>query len=198
MGHMPGVGEHNATFYLTEEFLVPHVGTFISDGIAAGDQILVIATLPHWNLLVAHFEKTGAAHGRAAAEGRLVWLDAEDLLEKITGDEGVSVERFRAAVGHLLSPGKPWRVYGELVSLLAERGDVDTAIAIVGAGARARRNAQRASPMRLPHARAVDPDECSPDRTGAPPHDARGGPPDAVARAPAVAHPDTPQKGLYW
>jgi hypothetical protein len=134
MGHPPGLGEHNAAFYLTEAFLIPHVASFLSDGLEAGEQVLVIATLPHWNLLAAHFEQTGGAHGRATAEGRLVWVDAEDLLEKITVAEVVSVDRFRTAVGKLLSPGRPWRVYGELVSLLAARGDLDTALAMEALG----------------------------------------------------------------
>ena len=142
MGHPPGLGEHNATFYLTEEFLIPHVTAFISDGLVAGDYMLVIATLPHWNALAARLEQNGTAYAHAAAEGRLIWLDAEDLLEKITAEDGVSLERFRAALANLLPTGKPWRVYGELVSLLAERGDVDTAIAIEALGTELARTQQ--------------------------------------------------------
>lgn len=134
MGHPPGLGEHNATFYLTDDFVIPHVTSFISEGIMAAEHVLVIATLPHWNALAARLEQAGPAYAHAAAEGRLIWLDAEDLLEKITGEGGVSLDRFRAAVANLLPPGKPWRVYGELVSLLAERGDVETAIAMEALG----------------------------------------------------------------
>jgi hypothetical protein len=46
----------------------------------------------------------------------------------------VSVEGFRAALARFIVPGVEQRFYGELVSLLAERGDLDTAIAIESLG----------------------------------------------------------------
>ena len=67
-------------------------------------------------------------------EGRLLLLDANEVLDGLTVDGHVSVEGFRSALARFIAPGVRQRIYGELVSLLAEREDVDTATAIESLG----------------------------------------------------------------
>jgi hypothetical protein len=59
-----------------------------------------------------------------------VLIDAMHVLDSITVDGRADVERFRELLVPLLKPGPRRRVYGELVSLLAQRGDVEGALAI--------------------------------------------------------------------
>jgi len=61
-------------------------------------------------------------------------LDATDVLDGLTVDGRVSVEGFRAALTRFIVPATRQRIYGELVSLLAERGDLRTALAIEAVG----------------------------------------------------------------
>ena len=57
-------------------------------------------------------------------------IEADEALDAVTVDGEVSVERFGAMLAPLVKPGTRTRIYGELVSLLAQRGDVDAAVAI--------------------------------------------------------------------
>jgi len=48
------------------------------------------------NAVAARLEKHNLSYGRVAAEGRLVLLDAEEVLERISVDGCVRPQRFRA------------------------------------------------------------------------------------------------------
>lgn len=129
----PGAA-HVAAFFSTDESLVERVSSFIAEGLAAHEHIVVVATLPHWNAVAARLEETGVAYGRAAIEGRLVLIDAAHVLDSITRDGQVSIDAFREMLVPLITLGSPRRVYGELVSLLVQRGDVEGALAIESVG----------------------------------------------------------------
>lgn len=73
-------------------------------------------------------------YGRATTEGRLVLIDAEHVLNSITVDGGISVDTFASTLAPLLTPGPTRRIYGEVVSLLVQRGDVEGALAIEALG----------------------------------------------------------------
>jgi hypothetical protein len=132
--HGPRRVQHVAAFSQTSDFLIDRVASFVSEGLAAGEQVIVLATLPHWNAVAARLEAGGIDNGRASAEGRLVLIDADEVLESITEDGHVGVDRFRAMLSALISPARTQRIYGELVSLLVQRGELDTAIAIEALG----------------------------------------------------------------
>jgi hypothetical protein len=78
--------------------------------------------------------ESGLEFRRAVTEGRLLLLDANEVLDGLTVEGRVSVEGFRAALARFIAPGVRQRIYGELVSLLAARGDLDTAMAIESVG----------------------------------------------------------------
>jgi hypothetical protein len=134
MANPAGRAEHVAAFYRDETFLITQMASFIADGLAAGDQIIVMATIPHWTALTARLERTGVPYGRAAIDGQLILLDAEVILEQVMVEGRASLDRLRDLLAPLLVPGRACRLYGELVSLLVERGDVDAAIAIEALG----------------------------------------------------------------
>jgi MEDS: MEthanogen/methylotroph, DcmR Sensory domain len=125
---------HVAGFYDTDGFLADRVASFITEGFTAGEQVIVLATAAHWTAISARLNESGLQFRRAVTEGRLLLLDATDVLDGLTVEGRVSVEGFRAALGRFIAPGVKQRIYGELVSLLAERGELDTAIAIESLG----------------------------------------------------------------
>jgi hypothetical protein len=125
---------HIAGFYETDGFLAERVASFITEGLTAGEQVIVLATAAHWAAISARLNDSGLQFQRAVTEGRLLLLDATEVLDGLTIDGRVSVEGFRAALARFIAPGVRQRIYGELVSLLAERGDVDTALAIESVG----------------------------------------------------------------
>jgi hypothetical protein len=134
---MPNPGteaEHVVSFYRDEACIVDQVTAFIRDGLAENERVVAIATLSHWSAVAARLEQTGVTHDRAVAEGSLIVMDAEELYEMIRLDGKISVDRFRDLVMPLLTSGRRTRVFGELVSLLAERGETATAIEIEALG----------------------------------------------------------------
>ncbi|HET9395670.1 MAG TPA: MEDS domain-containing protein [Nitrospiraceae bacterium] len=122
--------EHIAAFYRSDDFVVEQVASFISEGLAANEHVIAVATIRHWNAITGRLEESGIAYGRATSAGQLVFVEAVEALDAVTVDGEVSVDRFRAMLAPLVKPGTRTRIYGELVSLLAQRGDVDAAIAV--------------------------------------------------------------------
>ena len=125
-----GRAEHMVAFFQRDGFVVDQVSAFIAEGLALSDMVIAVATAPHWRAITARLHRDGIAHERAERVGRLRFIDAREVLAAITDDGAVSVERFRAMLEALVAPGSQTRVYGEVVSLLAQRGELDAAIAI--------------------------------------------------------------------
>jgi hypothetical protein len=59
------------TFYRSDDFVVEQVASFISDGLAANEHVIAIATTRHWNAVTGRLEESGIAYGRATG-GRTV------------------------------------------------------------------------------------------------------------------------------
>jgi DcmR-like sensory protein len=125
---------HVAGFYQTDAFLADRVAPFVTEGLTAGEQVIVLATASHWAAISRRLSESGLEFRRAVIEGRLLLLDATDVLDGLTVEGRISVEGFRTALARFVTPGVKQRIYGELVSLLAQRGDLDTAIAIESLG----------------------------------------------------------------
>jgi len=126
--------EHVAALYETDQFLADRVAAFIAEGLAGGEQVIVLATHSNWKTITARLTENGIDFRRAGTEKRLLMLDATDVLEGFTLGGRVTVEGFRAVLRRFIDPGVRQRMYGGLVSLLAERGDVDSAIALESLG----------------------------------------------------------------
>jgi hypothetical protein len=126
--------DHVALFSETSTFLADRIATFVSEGLVAGEHVIVMATLAHWNAVAARLEHHNLAYGRALAQGRLVLLDADEILDGITVDGQASPDRFGAAIRPLIKHDVVQRIYGEVVALLAQRGDLEVALAIESLG----------------------------------------------------------------
>jgi hypothetical protein len=121
---------HVAGFYQTNAFLAERVASFVTEGLTVGERVIVLATACHWAAVSARLNESALQFRRAVTEGRLLLFDANEVLDGLT----VDVEGFKAVLTRFIAPGLRQRIYGELVSLLAERGDLDTAIAIESVG----------------------------------------------------------------
>src|SRR5690349_21301643 len=88
--------EHIVTFYHSDDFVVEQVAAFISEGLAANEHVIAIATTRHWNAITDRLAASGIAYGRAAGAGQLIFVEADEALDAVTVDGEVSVDRFRA------------------------------------------------------------------------------------------------------
>src|SRR4051794_39822122 len=90
--------EHVAALYETDQFLADRVAAFIAEGLAGGEQGIVLATHSNWKTIPARLTENGIDFRRAGTEKRLLMLDATDVLEGFTLGGRVTVEGFRAVL----------------------------------------------------------------------------------------------------
>lgn len=122
---------HVAQLFDSPESRVDSVAAFIEGALANGQTAVVIARMSHWEAIAGELEARGCPVERAATEGNLLVLDAASVLAAITDDVYPSAQLFERVIAReliRLSRGGELSVYGELVDLLAERGDFRAAV----------------------------------------------------------------------
>ncbi|MGH3813135.1 MAG: MEDS domain-containing protein [Pseudonocardiaceae bacterium] len=129
LGHSHFVG-----FYETEAFLVDSVRDFLAPGLVTGDAAIVVATDAHRNSFDRALMEAGIELAQAHRCGRYIALDASETLAKFMVDGMPDAARFRAVIGQLVSraaeSARDVRIYGEMVAVLWDQGNVAAAIAL--------------------------------------------------------------------
>jgi hypothetical protein len=115
---------HVVGFYGRDDELTSAVAAFLEAGLDDGVAGVVAATEAHRRALA---EALGAARA-----GRVRWLDAERTLAKFMRDGAPDPARFASVIGAIIDEaalhGTPVRVFGEMVALLWESGNVAAAV----------------------------------------------------------------------
>jgi hypothetical protein len=106
---------------------------FVAEGHDAGDLSLVIAKAAHWELIADQLEKRGYP-ARAAAPDQLRYIDAHSALRRMRR-RGIFVrdaarEVIEEIVEEASALGRPLRIYGEIVDILAEEGSFNEAVEV--------------------------------------------------------------------
>lgn len=129
-------GGHVVYFYEDDEHLVRLVGQYFASGVEGGESVVAIATAAHRKSFLATMCDSGIDVDRAASEGRLVLLDADDTLSRIAPLGRLRASDFEKVVGGIIREAgrgeRPVRAYGEMVAVLWDRGDVAGAIELEG------------------------------------------------------------------
>ncbi len=123
-------GDHVVQLYgEDDQFLAKNVSLFLGEGLRRRDGLIVIATPDHRQGIAHLLMQEGAAETtEAEREGRLVFLDARETLDRLLLDGRPDEGRFEAVVGTLLrqvrevSGSGQVRAFGEMVSLLWNEG----------------------------------------------------------------------------
>ncbi|HEX3090345.1 MAG TPA: MEDS domain-containing protein [Ilumatobacteraceae bacterium] len=124
--------DHAVLFYEDTEELVTTVAQFVVDGVMADETSIVVATSQH----IAAFEDAMVAAGvdidAARAGGSLLMLEAGQAMSRFLVGDWPQVDLFDSEIGQLLrqasQSGRQVRVYGEMVALLWDAGQVGAAI----------------------------------------------------------------------
>jgi len=127
---------HSVQFYEDESFLIEALSNLIGTAIIAGDFALLVATRRHAEELFSHLADCGLDPSIAAKQGRLVVLDAVEILSQITIDRSPDQAAFDRVVGgkvaELAAAAKKHDrrlvAFGEMVGLLCGDGNSDAAI----------------------------------------------------------------------
>ena len=125
---------HAVQFYGDEAELFTTIGTFLSEGLAAGQPAIVVATPDHTSAIVDALGSHLIDVARARHYGDLVLLDAEETLGTFMHNGTPDQILFQRHVGALMEQtlrgrGRtPLRAFGEMVDVLWRRGQADAAI----------------------------------------------------------------------
>jgi hypothetical protein len=134
--HTPTVcgHDHLVEFYETDEFLVDTVSKFVLPSLRDGDAAIIVATAAHRHEFERALEAAGVDIELAVREDRYIALDARDVLSRfmVDGHPGASLfaQTVRPIMERAAAGGRSLRVYGEMVALLWDEGDVPSALAL--------------------------------------------------------------------
>lgn len=122
---------HVVHFYDHSETLALAVADFLGAGLAEGGTALVVATPEHTAAVARILEAAGIDMAAARAAGQYVELDAATVLAEFMVEGSPDRALFESTVGPLLRTAdagiQPMRVYGEMVDLLWQQGNVAAA-----------------------------------------------------------------------
>jgi signal transduction histidine kinase len=124
--------EHFVQFYESDAVLLDAVAAFNGDGLRAGEAGIVIATPSHCHGIEERLRSRGFDVDAARSHGQFVALDAADTLARIISGGKPDPRRFAQVVGGVVSRasrgGRPVRVFGEMVALVAHEGNYAAAV----------------------------------------------------------------------
>ena len=118
--------QHHLQLFDSSKSLVETVGAFLLTGFDQGEALLVVATPEHRELLSRWFEESDLNVRAALRANRLTILDAAQTLDKFMRQDTPSPVAFAEVVGTLvarLGTERRVRIYGEMVDVLATRGN---------------------------------------------------------------------------
>jgi anti-sigma regulatory factor (Ser/Thr protein kinase) len=129
-----GTSEHLVQFYDRDADLVESVGSFLFEGLQAGEVAVVIATAAHRGAFERRLAAAGIDVAAATGSGSLLLLDAAGTLSRFVSEGEIVPARFRSVIGDVLlqAAGRRIRAYGEMVALLWDEGRVPAAIDLEG------------------------------------------------------------------
>lgn len=122
--------QHHVQLFDSSRSLADTVASFLMAGFYRGEPLLIVATPEHRELLSRKLTEAGLNLHEATAANRLVMLDAVQTLEKFMRQDTPSPIAFDEVVGTLvgrLSNGNRVCIYGEMVDVLAARGNYKAA-----------------------------------------------------------------------
>jgi signal transduction histidine kinase len=138
---------HTVQFYDGEAFLIEAVCKFVGAGLQTDERVLVIATRERLRAVDARLNSLGFDAGDATARGRLMTIDAQQMLSQFMAGDLPDEDLFNQQLARTLDAfdaAQPRestvevktfgptrvRVYGEMVDALARAGNVRGAIAL--------------------------------------------------------------------
>ncbi len=125
---------HAVQFYGDDAQLLKTVGTFLSEGLVAGQPAIVIATPAHCTAIEQALESRLINVSAAKRLGDLVMLDAEETLATFMVDRAPVGSSFRKSIGDVIDQARrgreraPVRAYGEMVDVLWKQGKTEAAV----------------------------------------------------------------------
>ncbi len=123
---------HVVQFYAGDWELAAGAGQYLADALAEGCAVVVVASPAHRQMFESYLAGLDTDIAAAQADGRYQAIDAAVLLHRFVVAGKVDPASFEAEVGLVIKAagvaGRPVRVYGEMVALLWEAGQLNAAL----------------------------------------------------------------------
>lgn len=125
---------HTVRFYGDDASLFRTVGSFLSEGLIAGEPAIIIATGAHQQGIVSELGGRLIDVDRARRLGDIVLLDADETLSLFMTPEGPDPRLFERHVGRTIEQTirgqrrSVVRAYGEMVDVLWKKGESEAAV----------------------------------------------------------------------
>lgn len=120
---------HIVQFFQSDESSLLHnLSRYVTDGLEAGEPVVVLTDRDRRDRLFSVLELSGTEPDIGKQDGRLVVLDSEQLLAKILSGGTIDGERFNSIIGRAMrevvsrSRSRRVRAYGDLVGVLWKSG----------------------------------------------------------------------------
>jgi len=124
-----GPWEHLCQFFDSDESRAESVAAFLAEGLRAGAHVIAIVRTAQWTSIAARLEALGVRVDDEKAQGRLVVKDAVATLAQISSRGRLNHFAFNEVVGAAVQGvSGPVRAYGEMVDILAGRGELAEAL----------------------------------------------------------------------
>ena len=127
---------HQVQFYGSDDVLGVNVSSFLAVPLLRGEAVLVVASAEHRALFAAQLGADGLDIPALRLSGRYVDLDAESTLAQFMTDDGPDELHFRETVGRVVQQATERfdavSAYGEMVGVLAGRGQLMAALELEG------------------------------------------------------------------
>jgi signal transduction histidine kinase len=124
--------DHLVGVYADAAELVAGIVDLIAPGFALGDSAVVVASALHRRGVEAELRRRGIDVATQVDRERLFLIDAAELLDSFRTPEGPDRDRFEEGVHEVLdrasAGGRRVRIFGEMVTLLWDEGDVAGAL----------------------------------------------------------------------
>ncbi|MCU1286180.1 MAG: domain S-box protein [Acidobacteriales bacterium] len=125
---------HSVHFYGEHKALIDRLCGIVASGLQVGNSILIVASEEHRTSLVNCLEEVGVDVRSTARSGRFVMLDAGETLGTFMVDGHPDGSLFKSSVGKILADIRRsardggLTVFGEMVTILWERGNREAAL----------------------------------------------------------------------
>ena len=122
---------HLVQLFDNADSLAVSVSEYVREGVLVGETVLALITSEHWSAVETRLRAGGLAVDAAVSSNQLTVRDAADALQQCMRQGLPDRARFEAVLAapirRLAARGRPLRVYGEIVDLLADQGDSTSA-----------------------------------------------------------------------
>src|SRR5262249_20994203 len=130
----PRPRDHIVQLYQENAFLNRAVCRFVGAGLANGEGIILVSTAPHWSGFHAYLEDDGVNVSAARKRSHGTLVAAGDILPRFMRHAMPVPDIFAGVFENVVAEARDAggyhkvRVWGEMVNVLWERGDVDASM----------------------------------------------------------------------